>query len=50
MGFLNPWLLLGLAGIAVPIVIHLLNRFRQRRIDWAAMELLRRAMVHGRQQ
>ena len=45
MGFLNPWLLLGLAGIAVPILIHLLNRFRQRRIDWAAMELLRRALV-----
>jgi hypothetical protein len=45
MGFLNPWLLLGLAGIAVPIIIHLLNRFRHRRIDWAAMELLRRALV-----
>jgi len=45
MGFLNPWLLLGLAGVAVPILIHLLNRFRQRRIDWAAMELLRRALV-----
>jgi hypothetical protein len=45
MGFLNPWLLLGLAGVAVPIVIHLLNRFRRRRIDWAAMELLRRALM-----
>ncbi|MBM4018096.1 MAG: VWA domain-containing protein [Planctomycetes bacterium] len=45
MGFLNPWLLAGLAGVAVPILIHLLNRFRQRRIDWAAMELLRRAIV-----
>jgi hypothetical protein len=45
MGFLNPWLLIGLAGIAVPILIHLLNRFRQRRIDWAAMDLLRRAIV-----
>jgi len=45
MGFLNPWLLVGLAGVAVPILIHLLNRFRQRRIDWAAMELLRRALV-----
>ncbi len=44
-GFGNPWMLLGLAGVAVPIVIHLLNRLRQRRIDWAAMELLRRAMV-----
>ena len=45
MGFLNPWLLVGLAGVAVPILIHLLNRFRRRRIDWAAMELLRRALV-----
>ena len=45
MGFLNPWLLLGLAGVAIPIIIHLLNRFRRRRIDWAAMELLRRAMM-----
>ena len=45
MGFLNPWLLLGLAGISVPIIIHLLNRFRHRRIEWAAMELLRRALV-----
>jgi hypothetical protein len=45
MGFLNPWLLVGLAGISFPILIHLLNRFRQRRIDWAAMELLRRAIV-----
>ena len=33
MGFLNPWLLLGLAGVAIPIIIHLLNRFRRRRID-----------------
>ena len=45
IAFGNPWLLLGLAGVAVPIIIHLLNRFRQRRLEWAAMELLRRAMV-----
>jgi hypothetical protein len=45
MGFLNPYMLVGLAGIAIPIAIHLLNRFRQRRMDWAAMELLRRAIV-----
>ncbi|MCX5683735.1 MAG: BatA domain-containing protein, partial [Planctomycetota bacterium] len=45
MSFLNPWLLVALAGVSVPILIHLLNRFRQRRIDWAAMELLRRAIV-----
>lgn len=45
MGFLNIWLLAGIAGIGVPIIIHLLNRFRQREVDWGAMELLRRAMV-----
>jgi len=32
-----------MAGVLVPI-IHLLNRFR-RRMHWAAMELLRRALV-----
>ena len=45
MGFLNPLLLIGTAGIIVPILIHLLNRFRHRRVDWGAMELLRRAVV-----
>lgn len=45
MNFLNPWLLIGGLGIAVPIIIHLLNRFRRRRMDWAAMDLLRRAIV-----
>jgi hypothetical protein len=45
MGFLNPWMLLGTVGVSVPIIIHLLNRFRHRRVDWGAMELLRRAMM-----
>lgn len=45
MGFLNPWLLLGTLGVAVPILIHLLNRYRHRQVDWGAMELLRRALV-----
>jgi len=37
----NPGLLwLGLAAAAVPIVIHLLNRRRVRRVPWAAMEWL----------
>ncbi len=43
--FLNPWMLLGLAGISVPIIIHLMNRFRFRDVDWAAMDLLRRVLV-----
>ncbi|HUT01871.1 MAG TPA: BatA domain-containing protein [Phycisphaerae bacterium] len=45
MGFLNQIMLLGALGVAVPILIHLLNRYRYREIDWGAMELLRRAMV-----
>ncbi len=45
MGFLNPIMLFGLLGVGVPILIHLLNRFRFREVDWGAMELLRRATV-----
>ena len=48
MSFLNPILLWGplaLAGIALPVIIHLLSRFRPKPMEWAAMELLRRALV-----
>ena len=45
MAFLNPWLVLGVLGAGVPVVIHLLNRFRPKLVQWAAMELLRRAML-----
>jgi hypothetical protein len=38
--FVHPWLLVGSALIAVPIVIHLLNRLRYRRVRWAAMDFL----------
>jgi len=41
MYFLNPLLLFGAAAISVPIVIHLLNRRRTRRVEWAAMRFLR---------
>ena len=34
-----------MAGVAIPIVIHLLYRKHQRQTDWAAMELLRKALV-----
>lgn len=48
--FINPGMLYGLAGIAAPILAHLLNRYRFRKMEWAAMELLRRAVeVRGRQ-
>lgn len=48
MNFLNSpalWGILGAIGVAVPIIIHLLHQRHRRRTDWAAMELLRRALV-----
>lgn len=40
MSFVNPLLLLGALLFAVPLIIHLLNRQRYKRRDWAAMEFL----------
>jgi hypothetical protein len=48
MLFLNPWLLLGLAGIAIPVILHLLNRHRARRVDWGAMRFLLDSLVQRR--
>jgi len=48
MNFLNSaamWGALAAAGIAVPILIHLLYRKHRREVQWAAMELLNRALV-----
>jgi hypothetical protein len=50
MSFLNPLLLLGALGIALPILAHLLNRFEVRHTDWAAMRFLNRNVrVRSRQ-
>ncbi|HWB00415.1 MAG TPA: BatA domain-containing protein [Pirellulales bacterium] len=38
--FVNPFLLGGLALVALPVLIHLINLLRQRRVSWAAMEFL----------
>lgn len=46
--FLNPALLWLLPLIAVPIVIHLLNRRRFQRVKWAAMEFLLAALKRNR--
>jgi hypothetical protein len=40
MTFLNAFMLLGLATIAIPILIHLLNRSKPRLIEWGAMQFL----------
>ncbi|MED6300677.1 MAG: VWA domain-containing protein [Verrucomicrobiota bacterium] len=48
MSFLNllpVWGTLAAIGVAVPIIIHLLYRKNKKETDWAAMELLRRALV-----
>lgn len=38
--FLNPWMLGGLAAVALPIVVHLLSRRRFDVVDWGAMQFL----------
>ena len=48
-GFITPgFALAGLLLVAVPIVIHLLNRRRFKTIEWAAMEFLLRALKKNR--
>lgn len=50
MSFLNPLLLIGAMGIALPILAHLLNRHQVRHTDWAAMQFLNRSVrVRSRQ-
>src|SRR5436309_12938833 len=41
MAFLNAYLLGGLVLASVPIIIHLLNRRRFMRVDWAPMKYLK---------
>jgi len=41
--FMRPGFLYALPAVALPVLIHLLNRRRYRRVKWAAMEYLRRA-------
>jgi len=38
--FLNSPLLWGLAIVAAPVIIHLINMLRHKRVKWAAMEFL----------
>src|SRR5271165_5734279 len=40
MTFLQPFILLGLPLMLVPVIIHLLNRLRHRPKPWAAMRFL----------
>jgi len=38
--FLNPFLLFGLIGIGVPILIHLFSRKSATVVEWGAMQFL----------
>ena len=48
MNFAAPFMLWTLPLVAVPIIIHLLKRRRQQRVDFGAMEFLRRALRRTR--
>jgi hypothetical protein len=43
MTFLNPLMLWGLPLILLPVLVHLFNRLRHRKLPWAAMMFLRMA-------
>ncbi len=40
MTLVNGIMMLGALGLAVPVIIHLLNRSRYQRVPWAAMHLI----------
>ena len=46
MSFLQPWLLVALPLVALPIIIHLINQRRYQTIRWAAMMFLLAAKPH----
>ncbi|MCC6231455.1 MAG: BatA domain-containing protein [Verrucomicrobiales bacterium] len=48
MSFLNPGLLALAAAVAIPVLIHLLNRRRFKRVTWAAMRFVRASVEKNR--
>src|SRR5437773_993956 len=47
--FLNPYTMVaGAALVSSPIIIHLINRLRYRRVKWAAMEFLLKSQKRNR--
>jgi len=48
MTWLSPWWLIAISTASLPVIIHLLNRFRHRTVDWAAMDFLYRAVSKQR--
>ncbi len=48
MGFVHPLYLLGLAAASIPVILHLLHRRNPRRVEFPAMELVRRSVRRTR--
>ena len=48
MTFLQPWLLLSLPLVALPVIIHLINQQRFQSVEWAAMMFLLSAKALSR--
>ena len=48
MTFLSPLLIWGTLLGAIPIIIHLLNRRRFRRVEWAPMRYLKLTIQRNR--
>jgi hypothetical protein len=48
MTFLQPWLLLALPLVALPVIIHLINQQRFQSVQWAAMMFLLSAKAISR--
>lgn len=48
MFFLNPWLLLGLLGVSVPLFLHLFNRRKSSLREWGAMMFLSASLAQRR--
>lgn len=45
MSFANPLMLIGLAAVAIPVLIHLFHRRKARDIEWGAMQFLLGSVV-----
>ena len=50
MGFLSPWMLLGLAGLGVPVWLHLRRRRRHAPLEFSSLRYLRLAAARVRRQ
>src|SRR5438067_13714196 len=47
--FVNPWFMaVGGILVSLPIIIHLINRMRFKRLRWAAMEFLLKSQKRNR--